>query len=348
MARKWMHLPLKNKKSAMLNFPIKTIFISGLLFFNLSVDAQHIQLKKQLYLHDSLGWDYLSVDTIGHRIFSSHANQVLVIDGKTDSIIKKIPNTLGVHGISFNHKKHLFYTSNGKANSVYAFDTHSYQLVDTVNVSGINPDAILYDRYSNKLFTFNGKSNDATVIDPETFKVISKIPLPGKPEFAVTDLRGNIYVNIETLNSILHISAKTYQVLHTWKIEPGEEPTGLAIDIKNNLLYSVCSNAKMIVFDIYSGKIKEVLETGLKTDAVVFNPKKQQIYVSNGQGTLQVFQQKSNLSYTLVETIITQKGCKTMTFDSYTNKIYIPAAQLEGDTKRILNSSFEIRVYHLD
>jgi len=332
----------------MFNISLKTIFTVAFTYMFFVAHSQDIQLKKQLQLHDSLGWDYLSVDTVGHRIFSSHANQVLVIDTKTDSIIKKIPNTIGVHGITFNHKKNLFYTSNGKANSVSAFDLHTYELVDTVNVDGINPDAILYDAFSNKLFTFNGKSNDATVIDPETFKVINKISLSGKPEFAVSDLHGNIYVNIETQNSIVHISANTFQVLHTWKIEPGEEPTGLAIDAKHNLLYSVCSNAKMIVFDISAGKVKEVLETGLKTDAVVFNPLKKHIYVSNGQGTLQLFQQTPNLGHTLVKSITTQKGCKTMTFDSYTNKIYIPAAQLEGDTKRILNSSFEIRVYHLD
>ena len=213
-------------------------------------------------------------------------------------------------------------------------------------VTGINPDAIMYDTFSKKIFAFNGKTNNATVIDPKTLKIIATIQLPGKPEFAVSDMKGKVYVNIEDKSELVQIDAKGLKVAKAWAISPGEEPSGLAIDRKNNLLFSVCSNKKMIVFDITKGKVVDSVAIGGRVDAVVFDPQTKTIFSSNGEGNVTIIKQLSPYKYQTVQVLATKKGCKTMMLDAKTKKIYLPAADFEGDTRKILPGSFNILVYN--
>jgi DNA-binding beta-propeller fold protein YncE len=262
-----------------------------------------------------------------------------------DSIIAEIPKTLGVHGIAIDNELNKGFISNGKGNSVTVFNLKNFTVIDTVAVTGVNPDAIMYDGYSKKVFVFNGKTNNATVIDAASLKVIGSIQLPGKPEFAVTDLKGKLYVNIEDKNSVVQIDAGKLTVLNSWAIAPGEEPSGLAIDIKNNLLFSVCSNKELLVFDITKGMVTDSITIGKKVDAVVFDQTTKLIYSSNGEGNVTIVKQLNAHSYKIIQTLITQKGCKTMMLDTKTKKIYLPAAKYEGDTRKILPGSFEILIY---
>jgi DNA-binding beta-propeller fold protein YncE len=302
-------------------------------------------LDKTIPVGDGLGWDYTAVDEVNQNIYFSHAARVLVCSAKKDSVIAEIPNTTGVHGIAFDHALNKGFISNGKANSVTVFDLLTFKTLDTVAVTGTNPDAILFDPYSKKIIAFNGKSANATVIDPSTVKVVTTISLPGKPEFAVTDAKGNIYVNIEDKSEIVQLDANDFTVKRSWSVAPGEEPSGLAFDRKNNILFSVCANKKMIVFDIATEKILSVVEIGGGVDAVVFDPETKLIYSSNGEGNVTIVKQISPASYQTIQVLQTQKGCKTMAMNEKTKKIYLAAAQFEGNTRKILPGSFNILVY---
>lgn len=300
---------------------------------------------KTIQIGDGLGWDYLTVDQQNRNMYISHATNVQIVSVDKDAVIGVIPNTFGVHGIAIDNKHNRGFISNGKANSVTVFNLKNFIVTDTIAINGVNPDAILYDGFSQKVFAFNGKTNNATIINAITLKVIGNIVLSGKPEFAVSDQTGKIYVNIEDKSQLLQIDATSFKVLKTWSVMPGEEPSGLAIDRKNNLLFSVCSNKKLIVFDIKQEKIIDSLPIGGRVDAVVFDPQTKLIYTSNGEGNVTIIQQISPTNYKVVQTMNTQKGCKTMALDSKTKKIYLPAAQFEGDTKKVLPGSFEILVY---
>lgn len=307
--------------------------------------AQDMTLHKKIAVGDDLGWDYLAIDTVHSRLFCSHGTKVLVADMNKDAIIGEISNTYGVHGITFDYTLNKGFISNGKANSVTAFNLDDLSVIDTVTVTGSNPDAILYDDFSRKLFTFNGKSNNATVIDPGSMKIISTIALPGKPEFAVSDQKGVVYVNVEDKNMLVAIDAKNLTVLHTWPIAPGEEPSGLAIDRMNQLLFSVCTNNKLTVFDIKKQRVITTVEIGGHPDAVAYDPSSHRIYSSNGEGNVTVIQQESPSSYKTIQVLLTQKGCKTLAFDGRTKKLYLPAALFEGDTKKVVPGSFDILIY---
>ncbi len=322
-----------------------TFFISAIISLSSVAQPKMYTPFKTIHVGDELGFDYVAADEVNRNVYFSHATKVLVASMDNDSLIGEIPGTMGVHGITFDQGSGRGFISNGKANSITVFGLHDLKLIDTVAVTGINPDAVLYDPYSKKVFAFNGKTNNATVIDAVTLKVIATIPLPGKPEFAVTDLKGKIYVNIEDKNELVEIDASRMTVLKEWAVSPGDEPSGLAIDRKNKLLFSVCSNKQLIVFDLKKERVTDSITIGGRVDAVVFDPVTKMIYSSNGEGNVTVIRQQNRHHYQVVQTLITQKGCKTMALDPKTKKIYLPAAKYEGDTRKILPGSFEILVF---
>lgn len=318
---------------------------AGLILFTSVQAQQRYSYYKTIEVGDERGWDYAAADIVNNHLFFSHGSSVLVVSAYKDSIIAEIPNTTGVHGIAFDYELNKGFISNGKSNSVTVFDLKNFRKLDTVAMTGVNPDAILYDPFSKRVFVFNGKTDNATVLDPATLQVLATIPLPGKPEFAVSDSAGSVYVNIEDKNEIVWIDPNRMRVEKEWAIDPGEEPSGLAIDRKNGILFSVCANKRLIVFDLRKERVTESIAIGNKPDAVVYDASTKVIYSSNGEGTVTIIKQKAPDQYETIQVLQTQKGCKTMVLDEQTKKIYLPAAVFEGDTKKIIRNSFHILVY---
>src|ERR1700678_2367187 len=131
------------------------------------------------------GWDSLTVDSAGHRLFIARATRVMVIDTESGKLVGEIPDTPGVHGVALDYEIGRGFTSNGKEETVSVFDLKSLAVEKKIKV-GSGPDAILYDPFSKRVFTFNGKGSDrsATAIDAGKGEVVGKVDLAGKPEFA--------------------------------------------------------------------------------------------------------------------------------------------------------------------
>jgi DNA-binding beta-propeller fold protein YncE len=306
----------------------------GLLFF-LCVSSCFAQSKYQItnkiHVGGDGGWDYLRMDEATSRLFVSHGNVVNVVDVAAKKVIGTIPDTKGVHGIALAKDLNKGFISNGRDTSVTVFDLKTLKFIARVKVTGNNPDAILYDPFSHKVFTFNGRSSNSTVIDAVTNKVVGTIALSGKPEFPVTDSNGKIYVNIEDKSSISAIDVKTLKVLQTWSIAPGEEPSGLAFDVKNHRLFSVCGNKLLVVSNTVSGKVVTTVKIGENVDGVSFDPAQNRIYTSNGEGTMTIIQEKDANTFSVLETFPTSKGARTITLDSKAHKLYLPTAEF-GET----------------
>src|SRR5579864_6893446 len=130
------------------------------------------QLKQKFVLGGDGGWDYLAYDAAANRLFISRATRVTVVDANKGTVLAEIPNTPGVHGIALAQDLGKGFISNGKENSVTVFDLNSLKETARVQVTGENPDAILYEPVSKRVFTFNGHSKNATVIDAATDKVL--------------------------------------------------------------------------------------------------------------------------------------------------------------------------------
>jgi YVTN family beta-propeller protein len=303
----------------------------GVLFgssFLLSAQSNY-KIVNQIHLEGDGGWDYISVDESASRLYVSHATMALVVDLKTGKTIGKIPNTNGIHGIAVASTLNKGFTSNGRDSSVTIFDLKTLEVTGKIKVTGKNPDAILYDAFSQKLFTFNGGSSSATVIDAKSNVVIATIALDGKPEFPSSNGQGKIYVNIEDKNKISVINTISLTVENSWSIAPGEEPSGLALDNETHRLFSVCGNKLMVISDAEAGKVITTLPIGDRCDGVAFDPGLKRAYSSNGEGSITVVQEENKDSFKVLETVTTVRGARTITLDKTTHHLYLPAAEFE-------------------
>jgi YVTN family beta-propeller protein len=186
------------------------------------------------------GWDYLTIDSATKRLFISRGNHVDVISAESGKLVGSIPDTLGVHGIALAPALNRGFTSNGRANSVTAFDLDTLKIIREVKIPGRNPDAILFEPGGRHVFTFNGASKDVTVLEASSLAVIATIAVPDKPEFAAQDGNGRIFVNIESdPGQMLVIDSKRLAVKSTWPLPGCSSPSGLAIDSAHELLFSV-------------------------------------------------------------------------------------------------------------
>jgi YVTN family beta-propeller protein len=314
------------RKQAVILLAVACVFASSVKAF---APAQY-QLKQKYVLSGDGGWDYLTFDPAGKRLFISRGTHVMVVDPYKGSVVGDIPDTAGVHGIALAQDLGKGFTSNGRENTVTVFDLKTLKQTSKIKLDADNPDAIIYDPASKRVFTFNGRSKNATVIDAANGTVVANIPLDGKPEFAAADGKGTVFVNIEDKNELTSIDAKKAAVVKSWPLAPCEEPSGLAMDQKHRRLFAGCGNKLMAVVNADTGKVVTTVPIGEGVDANSFDPETQLAFSSNGRdGTLTVVHEDSPDKFTVVENATTQKFARTMALDTTNHDVYEVTAEIE-------------------
>jgi DNA-binding beta-propeller fold protein YncE len=282
------------------------------------------KLVTKITLGGEGGWDYFGVDPSTSHVFIPRGDHILVVDssGKQLADVGKAHDT---HAIAFAPELKSAYLS--AEGSVDVLDLEKMQVVQRIDLSGKDPDAILYDAFSKRVFTFNGGgTKDASAIDTGTGKVVGSIALGGKPEFAQADGDGHIYVNIEDKSQLVAFDSKTLKVLHTWPLAPCKEPSGLAIDVEHKRLFAGCHNQLMAMVDYTNGKVVATVPIGKGVDANRFDPATGLAFASCGDGTITVAHEDSLDKLTVVQTITTQRGARTMALDTKNHNVYTVTA----------------------
>ena len=300
------------------------------------------------------GWDYLTADSTDRRLFVSHTGQVEVFDLDFRKRVGEITGLSRIHGIALAHEFGAGFISDGGANQIVEFDLKTLKVSKKIS-AGTNPDGIVYDGYSKQVFAFNGRSGDATVVSAENGTVAGTIKLGSKPEFPVSDEKGNIFVNMEDKSEIIKIDAKKRTILGHWPLTPCEAPSGLAIDVAGRRLFSVCDNKMMAVVDSNSGKVIATPVIGEGPDAAGYDPGTKLIFSSNGEsGTLTVIREADSNHFTVAQNVETAQGARTMALDEKTHKIFLPTASFgpapaatasaPHPRPKILSNSFKLLV----
>lgn len=328
------------------------LFIAFVAAFAVAADPGYHVIKTYKLGGDG-GWDYLNLDSSSRRLYISRATHVIVIDADSGKPVGDIPDTPGVHGIALAPELGRGFVSNGREGTVTIFDIQSLKVIAKVK-AGDNPDAILYDPATKRVFTFNGKSHDSTAIDAAKGTVLGTIKLEGKPEFAVSDGKGEIFVNIEDKSQLDAIDPAKLEVKSRWPLAPCEEPSGLSIDRKNRRLFSGCDNKMMAVVDADSGKVIATPAIGDGVDATAFDEGTGLAFASCGEGVLTVVREESPSKFSVAENVKTQEGARTLALDDKTHQVFVvtakfgppPAATPENPHPRhsILPDSFVVLV----
>jgi hypothetical protein len=274
------------------------------------------------------GWDYVYIDSDARRVYVSRGTRTMVLDADTYAVVGDIPDTQGVHGIAVASDLGRGFTSNGRADSVTIFDLKTLKSIGTVKTDA-NPDAIIYEPVTKRVFTFNGRGKNVTAINAADGAVVGTIDLHGKPEFAVADGKGTIYVNNEDTSALHHLDAKGLKELHNWPLAPCKSPSGLAIDLANHRLFSVCDDKVMAVVNADNGKVVATPTICDGPDASAFDPSTGYAFASCGDGNLTVIHEDSPDKFTVVENVPTKRSARTMGLDLKTHNIFLPAADFD-------------------
>ncbi len=315
-----MHLSRLSRRLA----PIALAAALGVLAASSAPAQQPYKILDHWKLGGEGGWDYLLADSGAHRLYITHGARVEVLDSQSGKPLGAITGLHGTHGIALDSAGKFGYISDGGGNAVVVFDRSTLATVATIP-AGTNPDAIVFEPATQTVWAFNGRSKNVTVIDATTRKVVNTIPLPGKPEFAVVDGSGLLFNNIEDKNEIVRLDAHSGKLTNEWPIAC-ESPSGLAFDVTGHRLFSVCDGKKMVITDSTSGKQLGIAAIGDGPDAANYSPSKKLAFASSGDGVLSIVNAGA-AGYPTLESLPTQRGARTMTYDEATDRAYVVTAE---------------------
>lgn len=315
-----------------------TIFLACAgLFCAAASAATNYELLKKVTVPGAGGWDYVVVDEAGRRVYIAHSTQVDVLDADSLALVGTIPDTPGAHGVAIAPESGRGYVSAGKADAVVPFDLKTLKTSPQIKV-GKKPDAIVYEPLTRRVYVMNGDSDTITVLNAADGSVAGTIELGGGPEYGVSDIKGNFYVNLEEKNETLHIDANALAVKDRWPLAPCGTPTALAMDVTAHRLFVGCRSKHLGVVNSDTGKLVFTAPIGERVDAATFDPATKLVYLSTGDGKVSIFHQDSPDKYSLEEELATHAGSKTFGFDPKTKRLYVPSNE---------NGAMQVLVYEL-
>ena len=286
----------------------------------------HYRLAHEVRLPGDDGWDDLTFEQGGHRLFIAHGTQVQVVDSERLTLVGSIADTPGVHGIALAPDLGRGYISAGRANSIVVFDLKTLARLKEIKATGDNPDAIIYDPSTQRVLSFNGRGRNVTAIDAKNDEVVGTLALDAKPEFAVADGKGHVYVNLEDKSAIASIDPQHLTVIARWPLSGCEEPSGLALDAAGQRLFAGCDNKVMAVLDATSGRTLGTAPIGGGVDGAKYDPATHLAFASCGEGVLSVVSLGAAAAPEIVQSLVTQRGARTMALDERTHRVFLVTA----------------------
>lgn len=292
-----------------------------------ALGAAPYRVLKTLKVGGEGAFDYVFADVAARRLYIPRrgtAPRISVFDLDTLEVVGEIPN-VGARGVAIDPASHHGFAT---SKPVAMWDAKTLAPIKTIDVQG-DPDGILFDAFNRRIYDLSHSAPEATVIDANDGLVVGTIDLGGEPEQAVSDGKGHLYVDIEDKDNIAVVDAKTLNVTAHYDLAgKGGRCGGLAMDVKNHLLFSACRNPQnMVILNADDGKIIISLPIGKNVDGAVFNPNTMEAFSSQADGTLTVVREKTPTSFVVEQTVQTVPFAKTLTLDSKTNRILLIAAE---------------------
>ena len=271
--------------------------------------------------------DYLAVDAQARRLYVSHTAAVHILDLDTLIPLAELDGFGKAHGIAIDRVSGHGFATDGVLNQVVMFDLTTNKPIRAIKV-GKNPDSILFDVASKMIFVFNGATKDASVIDPASGEIVATIPLGDKPEFSVSDGKGQIWVNLEETAAIASIDTKSMSVSARWPLADCEGPAGIALDQVNRRLFSGCGNRSLKVVNADTGAVVAAVPIGEDADGVVYDAGGKRIFAANRDGTMTIIRQSGPDHYSVERTLRTEVYAKTIAIDPTTRRLFSSTADL--------------------
>jgi len=275
------------------------------------------------------GVDYVYADSDGRKLYVPRGNEVLVFDLDSLKSTGSITNARA-RGVAVDPKSHHGFCS---SSPVVMWDTKTLKTIKTIEVEG-RPDGIIFEPMTEKVYVFSHSQPNATVIDAKDGSVVGTIDLGGAPEQAASDGQGHLFVDIEDKDKIAVVDVKALKVTAHYDLQgKGGGPAGLALDIKNKVLFALCREpAVAVALKADDGKFIATLPIGKGTDGGGFNASTHDVFSSQGDGTLTIIKETGPMNFEVAQTVQTKPRAKTCTLDTKTDRIILIALEPAVET----------------
>lgn len=271
-------------------------------------------------------FDYLSVDTATNRVFVSRGTRIQVVDGATGKTVGEIPNTPRTHGALIVNSAHHGFTTNGGDSTSTMFDLGTLAVIKQIHTGHAGLDGFMYDDATNKVLTIDHSrpNGTAVVIDPESGNVDAVVTTTGDaPEGGVSNGKGRVFINLEDKHTMDVIDDHSWKVVDTWDMSPCDGPGGIAMDRTTNRIFTSCGDTSKVI-DGTTGKVVAKLPNGGGVDGLAFDPTEKLIYIPSGSaGNVTVIHEDSPDKYSVVATVQTMRGARTITVNPKTHTAYV-------------------------
>jgi DNA-binding beta-propeller fold protein YncE len=279
------------------------------------------------------GWDYVTVDAPGHRLFVTRATHTMAVDTESGKLLGDIAGQVRSHGVAIVPKLNRgFITDGGGAGAIVIFDLKTYAVLGKIAAMP-DADGIIYDAKLDRVLAVSGDGNLLMTFKPDIDVKTGKletIALGGAPEFLASDGSGKVYVNLEDKDVVAVVDLNAKKVVARWPVAPAGHPVGMALDAKDHVLIVGCRNPqKMVVMNTETGKVEAALPIGAGVDATKFGDG--EAFASAGDGNLTVVAMKDG-KWDVAQTVKTPVGARTMGMDAATHRIYLATAEMEPAT----------------
>jgi YVTN family beta-propeller protein len=315
-----------------LAFLLATLLPTGVSLSNADVSptAQApYRIAQTIALGEGERWDYVTYDSVDHRVYVAHGDHVTVVDATKNAVIGQIATFPGgTHGVAIAHSGNIGYTDDGKAGDVAAFDLKTFDVKKKIHADE-DADGMTFDAASGHVFVVNGDSKTITVIDPKTNASIATISVGAGLEAAAPDGKGKLFVDGVDAHDIIVIDTKTNSVTAHFPMQGCERPHGIAVDAQSRRVFATCVNKVMIVVDADKGTNIATVPIGSGSDGAVLDPVRKRIISSNGEGTISVIVEKDADHFVSLGEVSTAKSARTMAIDPVSGRLFLPAADID-------------------
>lgn len=333
---------MESKSSLLLRFAgtafAAVAFLALAPVWALAADGYHV--IKRIPIPGDTGWDYITADSEARRLYVPHGTEVVVLDLDSGKIVGSITGLKGVHGVAIAREFGHGFISATDPGSVTMFDLKTLAVLNKERV-GDDPNGIIYDPLTKRIFSADRGSKRLTAIDAKTGKTVGAVnDLGGRTEHLASDEAEHVFLNMQDVGKLHKIDAKEMNLLETWSLAPPcAQPSSMDMDRAHHRLFIGCRGAAngqppapslLAVVNADTGKVVATQTIGPGVDALEFDGKTGLIYASTGggDGALSIFHEDAPDKYSLVQTVKTLPGARTMALDHKTGRVYLPVADI--------------------
>jgi hypothetical protein len=361
------------RRHALLFIVVGALFTSAGLAFQTGADGPYKVLKTAKVGGEG-GTDYIYADRVGRRLYITRgATQAQAATDTRPAVpafekrltifdldsLEPVGTILGVggNGATVCPKTGHGFTSDHPQPSM--FDVKTMKLIKTIEVpAGFSADGIYCDTSNDHVYIGSHPTKSMLVVDAKDGAVLAHIDLGGVPEQSIGDGKGTVYQVLQDRpGGVAVIDGKTMKVTATYPLGEHGSCNGLALDVKNQILFAACAavgpapargvpgaapatpppapdpNAKppqtFVILSAKDGKILTRLPLAGSSDGAVFNPATMEAFSSQGNGTMTIIKEKSPTSFEPVQDLKTwpTNGARTLAFDPKTNHLFAMASE---------------------